>query len=92
MLTVTSSSLLYLNVLAFFLCGTLEVYGVVSYDSYAQPFVFGLNVDVILNCVGMLLVAGYFNDVPLPTLFKMTSLWPPSSKPLKTHPVNVVQL
>jgi hypothetical protein len=34
-----------------------------AYNPLSQPFLFGINIDAILNGVGMLLAGGYFNSL-----------------------------
>jgi hypothetical protein len=65
-LAVTSSTLLYLNIFPFLLRPLFyDDYGV-SNNEYANPVVFGVNIDAIMNNLGMLVACGFFSKVPVP--------------------------
>jgi hypothetical protein len=60
-LAVMSSTVLYLNILLWFLLGG---YGKPFYaNPYLHVFVFGINMDSVLNDAGMLLVCGVLKTV-----------------------------
>jgi len=58
LLAVTSSSLLYINLLVWYLWGYVHD----PDNAYLNPLLFGANVDSIVNDVSMLLACGAFKD------------------------------
>jgi hypothetical protein len=61
-ITVGSSTALYVNVLAHFVLTFSRRY-YLNDSTYGNPFCFGLAVDSICNVVGMILLCGMFKDV-----------------------------
>jgi len=59
-LTVSSSTILYANFGWFLTALTIERYWV-AHTWFLNPLVFGSNLDVALNCLGMLMACGVLN-------------------------------
>jgi hypothetical protein len=72
LVTVGSSTVLYVNLIAFFMLGSLRQYSL-HRTVWGNPFTFGLAVDSILNTLGMILLCGMFKDVSLPSRLTATS-------------------
>jgi hypothetical protein len=73
-LTVVSSTALYLHVIAFFVLSVLHQCSLLHSSVFGNPAVFGVSMGSMLNIVGMSLLCGMFKDTALPsryvTLFK----------------------
>ena len=62
LVTVSSSTLLYANAVAYFALSFSRQYSL-GRSIYGNPFTFGLSADMILNTLGMILLCGMFKDV-----------------------------
>jgi hypothetical protein len=71
-LTVVSSTALYLHVLAFFVLSVLHQYSLHS-SVFGNPIVFGVPMVSMLNILGMILLCGMFKDTVLPSRFVPSS-------------------
>jgi hypothetical protein len=60
-IAVSSSSMLYINLFLW-----LTIGGVFDRSPWLNPFVFGMNLNSILNDIGLLLVCGVFKKLPSP--------------------------
>jgi hypothetical protein len=72
LVTVGSSTILYVNLIAYFALTALRQWSL-SNSVWGNPFTFGLAVDSILNTLGMILLCGMFKDVSLPSRLAATS-------------------
>jgi hypothetical protein len=72
LVTVGSSTVLYVNMIAFFILSFLRQYSL-NRSVWGNPFTFGLLVDSILNTLGMILLCGMFKDVSLRSRLAITS-------------------
>jgi hypothetical protein len=61
LVTVSSSTLLYANAVAYFALSFSRQYSL-GRSIYGNPFTFGLSADMILNTLGMILLCGMFKD------------------------------
>jgi hypothetical protein len=73
LVTVGSSTLVYINLIAYLVLTHLQQYAL-SRNTWANPTSFGLTVDSILNTIGMMLLCGMFKDVHLSLPKRITSL------------------
>jgi hypothetical protein len=64
-LTVVSSTALYLHVIAFFVLSVLQQYSLHG-SVFGNPHVFGFPMVSMLNVLGMILLCGMFKDTVLP--------------------------
>jgi hypothetical protein len=64
LVTVGSSTVLYLNLIGYFVLTSLRQYALHS-SVWGNPFTFGLAVNSILNTLGMVLLCGMFKDVSI---------------------------
>ena len=71
-ITVGSSTVLYVNIIAHFVLGFHRQYSL-NRSMWGNPFTFGLAADAILNTLGMILLCGMFKDVSLPSRLTITS-------------------
>jgi hypothetical protein len=62
--TVMSSTVLYLNLIAFFLLTMFNQHSL-NHSVWGNPFTFGLALDSMLNTLGVLLLCGMFEESPL---------------------------
>jgi hypothetical protein len=67
-LTVVSSTALYLHVIAFFVLSVLHQYYLHS-SVFGNPYALGVPTVSMLNTVGMILLCGMFKDTVLPSHF-----------------------
>jgi hypothetical protein len=65
-LTVVSSTALYLHVIAFFVLNGLHQYSL-NNSTFGNPHVFGVPMVSMLNILGMILLCGMFKDTVLPS-------------------------
>ena len=72
LVTVGSSTVLYVNMLAYFILAFVRQQSL-NRSVWGNPFTFGLAVDSILNTLGMILLCGMFKDVSLPYRLTATS-------------------
>jgi hypothetical protein len=66
-LTVVSSTALYLHVIVFFVLSVLRQYSLLHSSVFGNPYVFGIPTVSMLNIVGMSLLCGMFKDTALPS-------------------------
>jgi hypothetical protein len=66
LVTVGSSTVLYLNMIAYFVLVSFRQY-FLSRSVWGNPFAIGLALDSILNTLGMILLSGMFKDASLPS-------------------------
>jgi hypothetical protein len=67
-LTVVSSTALYLHMIAFLVLSVLHQYSL-HRSVFGNPFVFGAQMVSMLNIVGTILLCGMFKDTMLPSRF-----------------------
>ena len=67
-LTVVSSTALYLRLIAFFVLSVLRQYSLHS-SVFGNPQVLGMPMVSVLNILGMILLCGMFKDTVLPSRF-----------------------
>jgi hypothetical protein len=67
-LTVVSSTVLYLHMIAFFVLSVLHQYSLLHNSMFGNPYVFGVQIVAMLNILGMILMCGMFKDTELPSL------------------------
>jgi hypothetical protein len=72
LVTVGSSTVLYVNMLAYFILAFLREHSL-NRSVWGSPFTFGLAVDSILNTLGMILLCGMFKDASLRSRLAITS-------------------
>ena len=72
LVTVGSSTVLYVNLIAYFVLTTLRQHSL-NRSVWGNPFTSGLAMDSILNTLGMILLCGMFKDVSLPSRLAATS-------------------
>jgi hypothetical protein len=68
-LTVVSSTALYLHVIAYFVLSVLHQYSLLHSSVFGNPHVFGIQIVSMLNILGMILLCGMFKDTVLPSRF-----------------------
>jgi hypothetical protein len=66
LVTVGSSTVLYINVIAYFVLTALR-YHSLNRSVWGNPGTFGFAADSLLNTFGMILLSGMFKDVSLPS-------------------------
>jgi hypothetical protein len=66
LVTVGSSTALYLNSIAYFVLAFLRQYSLAR-SVWGNPLTFGLGANSILNTLGMILLCGMFKDMSLPS-------------------------
>ncbi len=66
-LTVVSSTALYLHVIAFYVLSVLHQYSLLHSSTFGNPHVFGVPMVSMLNILGMILLCGMFKDTVLPS-------------------------
>ncbi len=72
-LTVVSSTALYLHLIAFYVLSVLHQYSL-HHSMFGHPHVFGLQMVSMLNILGMILLCGMFKDTVLPARYGALSL------------------
>ncbi len=85
LLTVVSSTALYLHAFVYFVLMVLHRYSLLNSSVFGNPFAFGVLLVSMLNVLGMILLCGMFKDTVLPSSHTVLhSLFPsrhaPSSK------------
>jgi hypothetical protein len=68
-LTVVSSTALYLHFIAYFVLSVLQQYSPLHSSVFGNPHVFGVQMVSMLNILGMILLCGMFKDTVLPPRF-----------------------
>jgi hypothetical protein len=68
-LTVVSSTALYLHLIAFFVLTVLHQYYPLHSSVFGNPHTFGVPMVSMLNILGMILLCGMFKDTVLPSRF-----------------------
>jgi hypothetical protein len=68
-LTVVSSTALYLHGIAYFVLSVFHRYSLPNSSVFGNPFAFGFQMVSILNVLGMILLCGMFKDTVLPSRF-----------------------
>ena len=66
-LTVVSSTALYLHMITFYVLSVLHQYSLLQSSTFGSPNVFGVPMVSMLNILGMILLCGMFNDAVLPS-------------------------
>ena len=72
LVTVGSSTVLYVNSIAYFTLGFLRQHSL-NRSVWGNPLTFGHALDSVLNTLGMILLCGMFKDVSLPYRLTATS-------------------
>ena len=67
LLTVVSSTALYLHAFAYFVLMVLHRYSLLNSSVFGNPFAFGVLMVSMLNILGMILLCGMFKDTVLPS-------------------------
>jgi hypothetical protein len=68
-LTVVSSTALYLHGLAYFVLSVFHQHSLTNSSMFGNPFAFGFHMVSMLNILGMILLCGMFKDTVLPSRF-----------------------
>jgi hypothetical protein len=71
-LTVVSSTALYLHAISFFVLSFLHQYSRLHSSVLGNPYVFGIQMVSMLNILGMILMCGMFKDTAFP--YRIASL------------------
>jgi hypothetical protein len=83
-LAVVSSTALYINIGMFFALGSSGK--LFRTSPYLHILVFGINLDSVLNDIGMLLVCGVLKKVDCMSFMKRISALPPPQYPVEPAP------
>jgi hypothetical protein len=66
-LTVVSSTALYLHMIAYYVLSVLHQYSLLHSSVFGNPHVFSVQMVSMLNILGMILLCGMFKDTLLPS-------------------------
>jgi hypothetical protein len=72
-LTVVSSTALYLHLIAYYVLSALHQYSLLHSSMLGNPYVIGLQMVSMLNILGMILLCGMFKDTVLPSRYFSSS-------------------